>query len=91
MQKSLERRRERESHHGGDGGTENKENHVPDHRTGHTETRFHKNTSGTALPMGNPPQLDRRLGAEILFLGSHGGLGCCFLGEGTRCLLKLLQ
>ena len=59
MQKSLERRRERESRHGGDGGTEKKEDLVPDHRTGHTETRFHENTGGTALPMGNAPQLDR--------------------------------
>lgn len=79
MQKSLERRRERESRHGGDGGTEKKENLVPDHRTGHTETHFHENTGGTALPMGNPPQLDRRLGAEVLFLGSHGGWDVIFL------------
>lgn len=50
-----------------------------DHRTGHTETRFHENMGGTALPIGNPPQLDRRLGAEILFLGSHGGWDAVFL------------
>ena len=28
---------------------------MPDHRTGHTETRFHENTGGTALPWGTHP------------------------------------
>lgn len=56
-----------------------KENHVPDHKTGHTKTGFLGTRTGQPTQGENCPSqgrrcylLDRRLGAEILLLGREG-------------------
>lgn len=90
MQKSLERRGERKSRHGGDEGQRERKimcrTDKGTRRHVSTETRV-----GQPCPRGTHPSWTEGWVLRSFSWEATVGLGCCFLGEGTRCLLKLLQ